>query len=464
MNSIRRKLTRSLLLLLGVTLGGGLAFVYYVVREELVEGFDRTLQAKAQAISLLALLDGDQVNLDFSNKLVRGFASEEPRDFFEIWRADGTPVRRSASLRGDHLPNRVGPHEQPAIWALELPRGQRGRAFGVEFTPRLAGAGAGRSTTERFHLVVAARTRGLEDDLDEILVRTGIGGILLVAVIAVMVSWILRRELRPLERLAGQAEKINAETLALRFPTDGVPRELQAITDRLNALLIRLEQSFERERRVSAAMAHELRTPIAELRNQAECALKWPESRDPESDRDALAIARQMEAIVTHMLTLARSETGHLQPDLAPVDLARAVAQAWKPLGEPAARKNSRLRTALPAVVVRADPVLVRSILGNLLENAVEYSPDCSDIDVRLEASPAGFALAIANPAPDLTPDDVAHFFERFWRKEQARSGGRHAGLGLSLARAFARTLGWEITPRLGTDGRLVVTLSGPRA
>lgn len=460
MKSIRTHLTRSLLLTLILVVGGGLGGIYWMVREEILESFDKTLLAKAQAISTLVVLDGGQVTLNFNEKFMRGFDHEEAKEFFEIWREDGTSVERSESLGSAHLPNRTGDFDHPKIWTLELPRNQPGRALGVEFTPRNSKKNSSKDNTGRLHLVVAVRSKGVNKDLGEILLITVAGGIVMVGLTALMVPLVLRRGLRPLARLADEVKKINAETLTLRFPTEGVPRELAVITERLNELLVRLEHSFERERRVSAAMAHELRTPIAELRNQAEIALKWPESRDPEADRDALAIARQMEAVVTHLLTLARSETGQLQPQLEVIDLAQAVAQAWKPFADLAKKKNCRPDFTLSSLHVRADPVLVRSILGNLLENAVEYSPAGSAVSAVLRPAAGGFVLEISNPAPELTAADVARFFERFWRKDAARSGGLHAGLGLSLVQEFVRALGWEIELKLATDKRLVVVVS----
>ncbi len=463
MNSIRQHLTRRLLLLLTLLFGAGLTGIYWRVRAELIESFDRSLLVKAQAISTLVTLDGDSAALNFSDKFMRGFDYDEARDFFEIRRADGSSMQRSASLGEEHLPDRVGDFKHPAVWALDLPRGQHGRALGVEFIPRGTNLASTRANTARFHLVVAARSRGLEEDLGEILLITVVSGVVLLGLTALLVPFVLRRGLRPLERLADETEKINADTLTLRFPTEGLPRELLAITDRLNALLVRLEQSFERERRVSAALAHELRTPIAELRNLAECALKWPDQRDPETDRDALAIAQQMESVVTHMLTLARSETGQLRPELEPVDLARAVAQAWKPLAGPAELKACRCDLPATALTVQADAVLLRSILGNLLENAVEYAPANAVIEVALTQNGNEFTVAITNPAPDLTAADVGRLFERFWRKEAARSESRHAGLGLSLVQSFTRVLGWQITAHLDAGGKLTLTVSGPR-
>lgn len=462
MISIRRNLTRGLLLTFGLLFVGGLATVYVMVRNALVDSFDRALLAKAQAISTLVMLDGEQVTLNFSDKFMRGFDDGVAREFFEIWREDGVAVQRSESLGSAHLPNQVGTFAQPRHWSLDLPGKQSGRALGVEFVPRGLSKPSTRANTAKFHLVVAANREGLDEDLAEILGVIGGSGALLLVLTALLVPMLLRRGLHPLIRLADRVEAINSETLALRLPVDGVPQELQVITDRLNALLVRLENSFERERRVSAALAHELRTPIAELRHLAEAALKWPETRDPETDRDARDIARQMEMIVTHMLTLARSESGQLTPRLEPVALEPAIARTWKLLAEKAAAKNCRVTFQLAAVTVEADPVLLRSILDNLLENAIEYCPPDGEIQISLVPDTRGFVLGIANPAGDLVPEDIPQLFERFWRKEQARSGGLHVGLGLSIVRAFVQVLGWEASARLVEGSRLVIEVSGP--
>lgn len=462
MKSIRHQLTRSLLLILLPLLGGGLTAIYFLVRAELIEGFDDTLKTRAEAISTLVMLDGDRLTLNFSDKFMRGFDDGEAKEFYEIWDEQGKSVQTSESLGASHLPDKVGDFKRPKVWDLELPGKQAGRALGVEFVPRGNSKDSTKANKARYHLVVAARSKGLNEELAEILLAMSLGGGLMVVLTVLIVPLVLRPGLRPLERLADEVEKVNAETLTLRLPEENVPRELVIITTRLNALFSRLEEAFERERRVSAAMAHELRTPIAELRNLAECALKWPETRDPEADRDALAIARQMETMVTHMLNLARSETGQWQPALEQVDLTQAIERAWKPLEAAAAQKNSRVAMNLTPLTVTADPVLVRSILGNLLENAVEYSPAGSVVGIRLESTGTGFVLTITNPAPDLAASDLGHFFERYWRKERARSGGNHVGLGLSLARAFSRILAWEMTARLAPPNQVVFTLSGP--
>ena len=464
MISIRQRLTRSLLLVLTVLFGAGLASICLLVRDELIEGFDRALVSDAEALSALVHFEQGQVMLNLSEKLTADFA--ESGEYVELWGEDGALLQHSPSLGETRLIDRIKDFKRRRPRPMVFPDGQRGRALVMPVTieEREADAVSSRgheSRSARLRLVVAERTRELDNDVNEVLSITGIGAILLITLTALIVPWVVRRGLSSLEQLAAETEKINAETLTLRFPSQGQPRELRAITDRLNALLFRLEHSFERERRVSAAMAHELRTPIAELRNLAECALKWPEVRDPEMDRDALAIARQMEAIVTHLLTLSRSETGQLTPNLESLDLSQAIAQAWKPFGAQANSRNCSVSFAVAPVIILADPVLLRSILGNLFENAVEYCPAGGAIVVGSSETSDGISLSITNPAPDLSEEDVSRLFERFWRKEKARSGGRHAGLGLSITRAFTHVLGAEITPHLDSAGMLTLTVSG---
>jgi two-component system sensor histidine kinase QseC len=464
MTSIRRQLLNRSLLAFGLLLIGGLAAIYLLVRVALVKSFDRALLAKAQAVSTLVMLDGDEVTLSFSDKFMRGFDDEAAKEFYEVRRADGTSAQRSESLGNAHLPDKTGTFVHPRIWWLTLPDGKPGRALGVEFVPRGQTKAATRANLEVFHLVLAANSEDLTEDLREILVVITVSGALLLGLTAMLVPRVLNAGLRPLTNLADEVETIGSETLAKRFPVTGAPRELQVISDRLNALLDRLESAFDRERRVTAALAHELRTPIAELRHLADRALKWPESRDPDTDRETKAIATQMEALVVHMLTLARGENGQLSPQLQILDLGQAVTEAWKPRAETVTGKERRVNLPTEPIMVSADPVLLSSILVNLLENAAEYCPAGGVIETDLVCTPAGASLRIANTVTNLTDEDVAHFFERFWRKEQARSGGSHVGLGLSLVKTFVRALGWEITARLEDRSRLVMELTCPTA
>ncbi len=457
MKSLRRQLTRELLLALALLLGAALLLIYGVMWVQLNRAFNSALEARALGISALVEQENGRVQVDFSEKLLRGFNIERARRYFELRDTRGALIARSPSLQGNRMNPPPGPAtETPVYWDLTLPNGRDGRAVRFLFRPKSASEhpASGPAMAE---LIVAVDREDLDEDLGGLFFAVaGCGGLIFLVVLFV-VPRVLRRGLAPVDRLGEQVMRIDAGSLSGRLEADSLPGELQPITGRLNDLLARLETSFERERRFSADLAHELRTPLAELRSLAECALKWPESRDPATDRDTLAIALQMEALVTRLLTLARGERGQLAVRLEAVELAPFVAATWQPFAARAAARGLRLQLAVAPGATAADPVLLRSILANLFDNAVDYTPAGGEITV---VSDAAGGLRLANPAGDLTAEDAARLFDRFWRKEAARTGGEHAGLGLSLARSFAAAMGWRLSAAIEA-GQLVFLL-GP--
>ncbi len=465
MRSIRGQLTRNLLGAFFVLLGGALAALYFTARDELIEQFDDALQAKALAISSLVFWRDNAMRLDTGDQFFRSFSKEERRDYFEIWGDDGKPLRRSDSLWGADLPLAEKPGGKLRIRDLRLPNGRPARVLAVKFSPdQLGGDRRDRLPKVELGLAVASDSEPLEEALTELL---GIGtacGVVLYGATIWLVTRVLRRGLLPLGQLGEQATHINADSLTTRFPTEDLPAELLPIAARLNELLARLEISFERERRFSADVAHELRTPLAELRSMAECALKWPESRDPAADQETLAIAAQMQAMVASLLALVRGDQGQIVTQIVPLDLAGLAREIWRPLAARAVERGLLVNWVSTPANIQGDPALLRSILGNLLENAVEYALAGSVVDILVEQDGSGVRFRIRNPTENLTPEDVAKMFDRFWRKEEARSGGKHFGLGLSLARMFAGAMGWTLTAAMDEQRRLEFTLAGPVA
>jgi two-component system sensor histidine kinase QseC len=413
MNSIRRQLTARLFFgfcLLWLAGGGA---VFWIVRGQLTREFDQALRAQAQ--TLVSLTDVNE-----EGKLELDITGDNAPKHFQVWLPDRSTLRRSGPT---DLPHQLGTFDC-------LVDNSRGRAFGFRFTPRQeTGPIVGPELT-----VVVARPRRELDHLLNLLGAALLAGAVIVPLVAgTLVAITVRRGLLPLNALAERAASIDAQTLGNRFPAN-LPAELQPIGERLNDLLARLEASFVRERRFSGDVAHELRTPIAELRSLAEVALKWPD--EPLPVRDALEIARQMERIVTQLLALARVEVGSQSIGREPI--------ALRLLLEELAGNRARLEVANDCIV-QTDRNLLAGVLSNLLDNAEEYTPAAGTIEVRF----AGDTLTIANNPVDLSAEDLPHLFERFWRKETARTGGEHAGLGLALAQAYARALGLKLNAEL---------------
>jgi two-component system sensor histidine kinase QseC len=472
MNSIRRNLTRTLVFAILVLAAAGWGAVYLSARFAVIDQFDVALAAKAQAIETLTKAMPGGAEVGFTDRYFRGFDNHRPEDFFEIWDDEGHSLARSESLGDAHLTERAGLTSRAKFYTMPIPNGEAGRAMGLTFVPKPIKGPT--PALPIFHLVVVSDRDHLDDNL-ELLASLAAGcGVALIGVTLLLIPRVLRSGLEPLHDLGEKAAAIDSSSLASRFPIDDLPVELHPIAVRLNDLLARIEHSFERERRFSADLAHELRTPLAELRSTAECAIKWPESRTGRVDKETLAIALQMEGMVGHMLALARSEQGQLKAGREPIRLGELVQQRWERI-EPKARDRGfstevervapnalSLGTPLPFSETASpigDLVLVRSIVDNLLENAVEYAAPGGLIQVFVSET----ALTVSNTVADFRAEDVGRLFQRFWRKESARSGGQHVGLGLTLSLAFAQAMGWTLSATLVEPDRLEMKLEAPR-
>lgn len=465
MKSIRRQLVAGLaggsLVLLLVT--GGV--LWWQARAILVSDFDAALRTKAGALISLVKLERGVVELDLADEFLPEFEPQKRPEYFQFWLANGKPLERSHSLADADLPQRAGTVERPALWNLSLPNGRPGRAIGIQFVPQRETEDNTESPDVGPVTVVLARERtGLERTLAAFQIRIAAVGVVFLAGIALLTAVVVRRGLAPLSRLGDQTAGIDAASLQVRFALDGMPAELRPIIGRLNDLLARLEEAFQRERRFSADIAHELRTPIAELRTLSEVALKWPDDGGKiNSFRESLAIAQRMEGLVDGLLTLARCEAGKQPVRREPVAVAELVEEIWSTLAEPARRKQLAVTKEIAdGVTVPADPSLLRLTLTNLLANAVEYTPARGTVRIRTAAANGEFCFNVANTVGNFRPEDLPHLFERFWRKDAARTGSQHAGLGLALAQASAAAQGMNLQPSMPEPSLLCITLSSP--
>ena len=443
MNSIRRQLLTSLLAGLILVLGGAGVALFLRTRAVLTREFDKAERAEAALLMAQTEDDGEKVQLDLTGLVLPEYDRDE---YYQLWVPDGQTIARSPSLGFADLPRREGD--------LVLPDGRPGRAIVVQFVPMPAEEDQPTNPHPLTVTLVVARDRAT---LDRTLAGIGAGlvfvGVFVLAATAIVVTLAIRRGLAPLEAVGQQAAAIDASSLQTRFATDALPVELRPIAGRLNDLLARLDEAFQRERRVTADIAHELRTPIAELRALAEVGVKWPEEA---TFQDALQVAQRMETLVTGLLALARHESGKQPVAREPVALAKLVDEVWQPLAE-----RARGRQIDVAITVTGewltDPTLLRLIISNLLANAVEYAPERGQIRVAGSAA----QLEISNSTDQLTREDLPHLFERFWRKDASRTDVGHSGLGLTLARAATAALGLELPAEMPDAMTLRLTLRG---
>ncbi len=313
-------------------------------------------------------------------------------------------------------------------------------------------------------LVVAVKNR---HTLDLALTRLSSGiavaGISCAALMFFIVRVSLRSGLRPLREVADQANTIDTHSLDSRFPSADLPEELQPISNRLNELMERLEAGFTRERRFSNDVAHELLTPVSELRCAAEVALNWPDSAPTKGYEMVLETSSQMQTTIESLLTLARVESGVLDRHRETIWFGDVVEDCWKPFAEKAEAKELRVSiTSSDVDPIAMNSPILRILLNNLMSNAVEYSPLQGTLAIGGSLTNED-PFSISNQAPDLTSQDLNYFFDRFWRKDHSRSDATHCGLGLSICQACADALQLQLSASLSTSKVFTIRLE-PRS
>jgi two-component system sensor histidine kinase QseC len=448
--------------------------LYLYIRSALVGENDLALAAKAQMAAECVHLERNHYNLDLSDDATTEFS--EGRRYFQIWNSDGSVFAKSPSLRPAQSLAADMPHPRGILFSdIKLPNGNTARAVVFHFVPQpddaddIPSTPADKARAAAGLTILAARDRAVIDQrLNHIIAALCAATAAFALGLWVMFALTVRRSLRPLSDIADQAARIDAHSLQLRLSTQNLPLELVPICRRFNDLLDRLDGAFNRERRFTADVAHELRTPIAELRTLAEVADRWPgdSTTTAVAFRDALDIARHMERMVTTLLTLGRYEAGRLAVQRANVDLAAVVSDAWRALQPDADRRHLQVNFTIPSPSpVHCDPDLVSAIVTNLLANAVQYAPDSSAIRCAAEkSSPSTIRFSISNPTDSLTQADLPHLFDPFWQKDVARARNGHSGLGLSLVKAYAGALAAKIDVALDDKGIFLVSVELPVA
>lgn len=300
----------------------------------------------------------------------------------------------------------------------------------------------------------------LADYRDTLLFVLALGTLLAVA----LGVWAARRGLAPLRAMTRAVGKTSAEQLDRQIVGAGRwPRELGELAQAFDAMLERLAGAFQRLRQFSADVAHELRTPLNNLRGEAEVALSQPRSADTyrrvieSMHEEVLRLGR----IVESLLFLARAEQGRAALAREPVELSasvEAVLEYFRPYAE---EKGVALRHR-GAAQVAADPDLVQRAVGNLLANAIRYTPAGESVTVDIERSPAGGAkIRVVDTGPGISAEHLPRLFDRFYRVDAARSeASQGSGLGLSIVRSIMTLHGGSVelasTPGSGTTAILI--------
>jgi two-component system heavy metal sensor histidine kinase CusS len=273
-------------------------------------------------------------------------------------------------------------------------------------------------------------------------------GSLLVSLTGVL---LVRRGLKPLQTLALQTAATGPAFPKRRIETAAYASELTPWISQFNAVLERAEQAYHQLEAFNADVAHELRTPLANMIAEAEVELSRP--RTGEALREALISnleeTRRLSAIVTDMLFLSKADRGATARLSADAESLAKQVQDVVEFHEAELEQQDLQVRVLGEALLGIDAALVRRAISNLLGNAIRYALPGSTIDVRIQADKEQVWLAVINRGDAIDVDALPHLFKRFYRAERSRFGSsEHHGLGLAIVSAIARMHGGETRAR----------------
>ena len=312
--------------------------------------------------------------------------------------------------------------------------------------------------------------RPLTDDLSELHLFGASVALLGTAALTISLvggRWVSVRMVRPIEVISETAKQISAARLDRRISTQQLDEELQPLANVLNETFARLEQSFGRLNQFTADASHELRTPLAVIQSQSELALQQPRSADEyqQALETCLKSAIRMRSLTDGLLLLARSDAAPLQIPAEPVDLRLAAEEAAAALQDRFNTASVELDCETPdaPVAVAVDHRFLRQIAHNLLDNALQHTPQGGQVFVKVLQQESQAVLVVRDTGCGIPPEHLPQIFDRFYRVDSARSrntGG--SGLGLAICRTLAEVHGGQIHCESTTGNGTTFTVQLP--
>ena len=299
------------------------------------------------------------------------------------------------------------------------------------------------------------------DEVDELLGQ--VRGTVLIAVpvlvtLALLLGYGLAgRVLAPVVAMSDEAKGIGVRTLHKRLTVLNSRDEMGQLAGEFNAVLDRLDAALEQQHHFTADASHELRTPVAIIRTEAEVALR-ADARTTAEYRDALHVildgSEQLSRIVNDMFLLARTDAGQAMITRNPLYLDELAADTMRSMTSLATARGLSLALVVPSeVLYDGDEALLRRVLANLLDNALKHAPLGSTVTVTLDELPDGCRLSVTDLGAGIPESALPFVFDRFFRADEARArvggvSGSGAGLGLAIAREIAELHGGHLSLR----------------
>ena len=454
MPSVRSRITLAFAGAMAVVLLVLGAFVYARSGADLLASVDAGLRSRADVLAAQVRASGERV------PQVEAALIEPDEAFAQLADRDGTILRSSRIVQTAPL------LDGATIARLDHAMFANRRIAGIDDVTRVLAVPV-RHGDRTFVLMVGASLQDRRDQMLQLAATLLVAGLAALAAIS-FGGWVLvGLALRPVDRMRREAAAISALESDRRLAVPPGQDEFAALARTLNAMLDRLEATFERERRFVDDASHELRTPIGVLRGRLDLALSRPRtpSELEETLRRALDDAEHLSRLADDLLVLSRARDGRVPIHREEVALSEVVETAVAGHRPLAARRGVVLEASAPNVTARLDPLRVRQVLDNLIDNAIGHSATGGTVRVSAARDDDVATIGVEDGGDGFPAGMLEAAFDAFVRGPSP-NGHRGAGLGLAIVRAVAEAHGGTaVAANLPAGGaRVTVTLADAAA
>jgi heavy metal sensor kinase len=412
--------------------------IYFTLERFLERSLTDALAKDAQTIGQSWLFDIGQSSPGYvAGEIEEHFAPSITGRFVRLTRiADGSVLYHSAKPEsGAFDPSHIGPRRFEAVQSSReehLLDGKELLIFSLPFKDRGG---------NQYLIETGAPYDQVERVLRGFLISLGVGFPLIVGAAIGGGYLLMRNALRPMDEIATAAERITSRNLNERLPVIPSGDEVERLSVSLNRMMERLEDAFHHISRFSADAAHEIRTPLAIIRGELEDAVHssalTAELR--ETIGSALEEAERLSRIVEQLLEMSRLEAGEMLVERTKFDFAELTRTTVDQMRLLAEEKSLRLRyEGTKPVEIEGDPLRLKQIVVNLVDNAIKYTPPGGSVSVSTFPQDGRVVLEVADTGIGIPKDATSQIFDRFYRVDKARSrqlGG--TGLGLAIVKSI---------------------------
>jgi signal transduction histidine kinase len=472
MNSIKKKLSRYISISISVLLVTLFFITDISVDSWISNEFDRAMITKSGLLETLVSEEPGEIDFDFADEFMPEFSGANDPEYFQLWR-DNKVFERSETLKLfdiNTLPKLYVALHESTITDITLPDGRSGRMYFAKFKPQIDSDVREEHglTKEEFaknqksmEIAYATSNEGLNQILwlvDIIFIFTSIAAVIAVRII---VFNVVERGLKPLDKLNAELKQINLNSEISEISTNKLPEELIAIVSGINHFISENKLLYSREKRITSDIAHELKTPIAELLNLTEVAIKFPHEKQLADSfkTDVLAITERLKNIVNGILLLQKSTCSSelITQEINIYTLLNTIVSL-----ENKTNRDVTVNFNNQRANIYTNEFALKTVLTNLINNALYYSPTTAPIIITVEPyiNTKKVIIKITNISEfEYSEADLALFFEPLWQKDSSRTSEERYGLGLAIVKSYCDKLGASLTVAIEPEQKIAFTI-----